>query len=90
MKAKIGQVTNEERDQIKAIFERKNGLEELFKTLKSPNDILYERLITDMGSTTTMFQMWWDNMANKYAWKPLDGGRWEIEFESCDIYLTID
>ena len=41
-----------------------------------------------MGQTSTKFQQWWDSMSQKYDWESTDGGNWEIDFETCDIYLV--
>lgn len=88
MKEKVGQVTIDEKNEILHLFERRNGLNELAKILTVDNPVLYERLIIDMGETSTKFQIWWDRMAEKYKWERVDGGNWEIDFETCDIYLV--
>ena len=63
---KVGQVTPEERNEIQTLFERRNGLNELAKILTSDNTELYEKLVKDMGDTTTKYQNWWNRMASKY------------------------
>ena len=63
MKQKIGQVTPEERNEIQQLFERRNGLNELAKILTPDNDALYQKLVADLGDTSTRFQQWWDRMA---------------------------
>lgn len=88
MKTKTGQVTPQERDEIQALFERRNGLNELARILTADNTELYERLIKDLGETGTKFQEWWDRMAKKYQWESADDGNWEIDFSTCDIYLV--
>ena len=88
MKKLIGQVTVEEKNEIQALFERRNGLNELAKILTVDNDELYEKLVKDIGETGTKFQNWWDRMAEKYQWERVDGCNWEINFETCDIYLV--
>lgn len=88
MKTKIGQVTIEEKNEILSLFERKNGLNELVKILPADNSELYERLVLDMGQTTTKFQQWWDTMSQKYNWESMAGSNWEIDFDTCDIYLV--
>ena len=87
MKKDIGSVTTEERDEIQALFERRNGLNELAKILTSENTELYERLIKDMGDTSTKLQNWWNQMGKKYQWESSDNGNWEIDFNDCKIYL---
>ena len=88
MKKQVGQVTFEEKNEIQKLFERRNGLNELAKILTSDNAELYEKLVLDMGQTSTQFQQWWDSMSQKYDWESTDGGNWEIDFETCDIYLV--
>lgn len=83
----IGKVTEAERDEIKRLFERRNGLVELLKTIQSPDHPLYERLVQDMGETATRFQKWWDERSRQYQWKGEAGGHWEIDFDTCEIYL---
>lgn len=84
----VGQVTIEERNEIQQLFERRNGLNELAKILTADNRELYEKLVKDMGETGTKFQSWWDRMGEKYQWESIDGGNWEINFDTCEIYLV--
>lgn len=88
MKQLVGQVTVEEKNEIQTLFERRNGLNELAKILTTENETLYEKLVKDMGETGAKFQGWWDSMAQKYQWESIEGGRWEIDFETCNIYLV--
>lgn len=89
MKKLVGKVTIEERDEIQSLFERRNGLTELAKILTVDNAELYEKLVKDMGETGTKFQQWWDSMAQKYNWEWNENGNWEINFETCEIFLII-
>ena len=61
----IGSVSEQERDEIRTLFERKNGLNELFKVLDAENEALYNKLVADMSVTATKFQSWWDEKAQK-------------------------
>ncbi|MBQ9666186.1 MAG: CXXX repeat peptide modification system protein [Bacteroidaceae bacterium] len=88
MKKLVGQVTPEEKDEIQTLFERRNGLNELAKILTADNADLYEKLVRDMGETGSKFQDWWDRMAEKYQWESAENGNWEINFDTCDIYLV--
>lgn len=88
MKKLIGQVTLEEKNEIQALFERRNGLNELAKILTPENDALYQKLVKDMGETGTKFQNWWDTMSQKYQWESTENGHWEINFDTCEIYLN--
>ena len=80
MKKLVGQVTPEEKNIIQSLFERRNGLNELAKILTADNAELYEKLVKDLGETSTKFQKWWDEMAAKYSWESCQGGNWEINF----------
>lgn len=88
MKKEVGRVTLEERDEIQSLFERRNGLNELAKILTTDNAELYERLVKDMGETSSKFQAWWNSMGEKYQWESADNGNWEIDFNDCAIYLV--
>lgn len=88
MKKLVGQVTLDEKNEIQKLFERRNGLNELAKILTADNAELYEKLIKDMGETGTKFQSWWDRMGRKYQWESVEGGNWEINFDTCEIYLV--
>ncbi|MBR4156930.1 MAG: CXXX repeat peptide modification system protein [Bacteroidales bacterium] len=88
MKKLIGKVTEEEKKEIQTLFERRNGLNELAKILTADNELLYEKLVKDIGETSLKFQGWWDRMAKQYNWERAENGNWEIDFESCDIYLV--
>lgn len=87
MKKLVGKVTEEEKNVILALFERRNGLTELAKVV-TKSDEIYERLIADMGATSTKFQQWWDDMSQKYQWESSDNGNWEIDFNTCEIFLN--
>ena len=84
----VGQVTPEERDEIQMLFERRNGLNELAKILTSDNAQLYEKLVKDMGETSTKFQGWWNRMSQKYQWESTEDGNWEINFDTCEVFLV--
>lgn len=86
----VGQVTPEERDEIQTLFERRNGLNELSQILTAENEALYEKLVKDLGETGAKFQNWWNRMGEKYNWESAEGGNWEINFETCEIYLVTE
>ena len=90
MKKKIGQVTGEEKNEVQALFERRNGLNELSQILTVENEALYEKLVKDLGETGAKFQNWWNRMGEKYNWESVEGGNWEINFETCEIYLVTE
>lgn len=84
----IGQVTEQEKNEIQQLFERRNGLNELAKILTADNAELYEKLVKDMGETGNKFQNWWSRMAEKYQWEGVENGNWEINFDTCEIFLV--
>lgn len=88
MKKEIGQVSEPEKNEIQTLFERRNGLEELAKILTADNTELYERVLKDLGETSARFQNWWNNMDAKYQWESAENGNWEIDFDTCKIYLV--
>lgn len=86
----VGQVTVEEKNEIQALFERRNGLNELSQILTVENEALYEKLVKDLGETGAKFQNWWNRMGEKYNWESVEGGNWEIDFNTCNIYLVTE
>ena len=84
----VGQVTPEEKNEIQALFERRNGLNELAKILTADNAELYDKLVKDLGETSTKFQNWWDRMVEKYQWESAENGNWEIKFDTNEIFLV--
>ena len=88
MKKLVGQVTPDEKNEIQTLFERRNGLNELAKILTADNSDLYEKLVKDLGETGSRFQNWWDTMAQKYKWESAQNGHWNINFETCEIFLV--
>lgn len=90
IKRLVGQVTEEERNEIQTLFERRNGLNELAKIVTADNNDLYERLVKDLGETGAKFQNWWDRMGQKYQWESAENSNWEINFETCEIFLVTE
>lgn len=94
LRKSIGKVSVKEKDEIQDLFERKNGLIELSKALSSfsdeelNNNNLYERIIKDLGGVTGKFQKWWDEKSVKYSWESKNGFKWEIDFNTCEIFLV--
>ena len=86
----VGQVTADEKNEIQTLFERRNGLNELAKIVTADNDELYEKLVKDLGETGTKFNSWWNRMGNKYQWESAENGNWEINFDTCEIYLVTE
>lgn len=84
----VGQVTPEEKDEIQRLYERRNGLNELAMILTPDKEELYEKLVKDMGETGARFQQWWNTTSQKYNWEMTENGNWEINFETCEIFLV--
>jgi CXXX repeat modification system protein len=87
----IGKVTEEEKDEIKYLFERKNGLTELFKIVnaeKPINEEMYNKIVKDIGEVSINFNNWWSTKQKHYNWEDIPGRKWEIDFDTCEIYLV--
>ena len=89
----VGRVSPDERDQIKALHERKSALVELTRSLASgdseisQSNLFYEKLVTDMARTHSQFQQWWDEKGRHYGWIGQPGCCWEIDFLTCEVFL---
>jgi CXXX repeat modification system protein len=84
----ISKVSETEKEEIRLLFERKNALTELFQTVDPSNEELYNKIVADMGKTSTQFQSWWDEKAQQYEWESEPGYKWEIDFNDRIIYLV--
>lgn len=87
-KKKVGDVTAEERDEIRKLFRRHSGLADLAKIVTADNVELYEKVVNDLGDTNTKFQDWWNKKGEKYNWESAENGRWQIDFDTCEIFLV--
>lgn len=87
-KKKVGIVTEEERDEIQKLFRRHSGLTDLAKIVTAENVELYEKVVNDLGETNTKFQDWWNKKGEKYNWESAENGRWQINFDTCEIFLV--
>ena len=87
-KKKVGIVTEEERDKIQKLFRRHSGLADLAKIVTADNVELYEKVVNDLGDTNSKFQDWWNKKGEKYNWESAENGRWQINFDTCEIFLV--
>lgn len=89
----VGRVSSDERDEIQRLFERRSALIELSQALgpdgkfAMSNDLLYEKIVADLGRTISQTNQWWERKAKLYDWESRKGWHWKIDFESCDIIL---
>ena len=91
VRKRVGEVTAQERDEIRALFERKNALLELFRGLSESNTLnntIYEKIVADLGKATTRFTDWWSAKSTQYHWENVSGWQWQIDFDDCSIYLV--
>ncbi len=91
VKEKVGIVTKEEKNEILRLYERKIALTELLMTLTIPTldeekNYLYKKIIGDMGRTKLLFDSWWGKNAKKYNWKFHEGGKWNIDFKTNEVF----
>lgn len=84
----VGLVTVEERDEIQKLYKRHSGLADLAKIVSVDNAELYEKVVGDLGETDARFQDWWNQKGEKYNWESAENGRWQINFETCEIFLV--
>ena len=82
-----GRVTIEERDEIQRLHMRKVALTELFGAVSPQKSDLYERVVEDMGRTMIAYEGWFSARAKQYDWKSIPGGKWRIDFTTCEVFL---
>ncbi len=90
----VGTVTEEEKNEMMVLFERKLGIEELAFTMESDllsndkKECMQDKMISELGKVKLNMQAWWDKMYKKYKWKSIDGCKWNIDFQTCEIHIT--
>lgn len=95
LKVKVGTVTEQEKNEIMQLYERKNALKELYITLSSPyvtdeeRKLLKESLIEDLTKTHSRFESWWRTSQEKYNWKTDENGHFVISFDTREIFLEM-
>lgn len=83
---KVGQVTTEERDEIRNMYEKINALRNLQLIVEKEN--LKKTLKNDIENVQKEFDEWWGKKAEKYQWESKNDASWVIDFNSNDIFLT--
>lgn len=89
----VGYVTEIEKKEIMALYERKNALEELLLMLNNnkldeiDNEDLYERVSKDIEITKMSYNQWWRDMSSKYKWKSIANKKWSIDFNTNEIAI---
>lgn len=98
MKNKIvGTITEEEKNYIERLFERKRGLSELLYSITDNNllnselkDTTYQKLVEDMGKTQNLYEKWWNDIQVKYQWEGVEGGSYQIDFLTNNVLLIFN
>jgi CXXX repeat modification system protein len=87
-----GKVSDEERDEIQKLFARKTALGEVVQAMSrmDPKQIeaMYEKVIADLGETSLKFHRWWEETAKRHGWPAIEGAKWNINFETCEVVLV--
>lgn len=85
MKKIIGQVTHEETETIRTMFEIRIALENL---LLMDNKEVENRVLKDLNQISEKMQAWWDEMGKKYQWPGEESAQWVIDFTTGEINLS--
>ena len=70
-------LTEDERDEIEALYEKRIALENLARSMDPNNDAIYEKLFAEYQKTLTAFRTWWQEKSTQYQWR---GENWRIDF----------
>lgn len=83
----VGKVTDQEKEELKELFERKVALENL--KILNLDELLSIRINKDLEKNQFLMQEWWQNYATKYNWKGKGSDKhWELSFSSGEILLV--
>lgn len=80
---------NDKKELIK-IYERISSLEELIIDVsKEKEEGLYSQIYNDLEKSNASINEWWTNIAHKYNLKFDEKGKWELNFETNEVFLII-
>lgn len=91
-RTRIGQVSDDERDEIRRLHERRTGLYELLLTVDSPDlspeeqEALRTSIDEDLVRTNARFEGWWQRAGGKYNLEGAGHGRWMLNFETNELW----
>jgi len=87
----LGEVSTEECEQIRSIFDRRMGLQALVRALADMpdrlSDDLYERVVQDYASVDRQMRRWWEETRKTHGWDSPAGASWSIDFNSRVVSL---
>ncbi len=90
----LGSVTEEEKQTIERLYERKNALGELMQTMSSPmfsdeqRNKVYDWIVADLGKTNSEYNKWWSDMGLKYNWKIPCGEKLFVDFNTNGVFVN--
>ena len=92
----VGRVTPEQRDEIRALFERWDSQKRRFQFFfpKENRDLsreiqdIYDDMVISMEYMLLAIAQWWDDRGAEYQWEGRESGRWEINFDTCEVFLN--
>lgn len=91
---KVGAVSDEEKDDILKLYERKLALNELVLTLENQwvtrelRNKIHNKISTDIIKVNMLSERWWNKKAMEYNWKSHKNGKWTIDFKTNEIFLV--
>ena len=92
-RTKIADVTDDERNEIRRVYERRTALTELLLTLDSPDlsssdrEALQTSIEEDLARTQDRFEGWWLAVGAKYRLERADHCTWMIDFDTKELWL---
>lgn len=82
----VYKITEEEKINIKKLFNRRNSLYELMNSAKE-NQTLYEKLNKDFSESNKLFHQWFIDFENKYNAIGTPDHFWDVDFDNNQVLL---
>jgi len=90
----LGILEEDERKELEGIYYKRVALENMILVLQergnmeeSGSESLYHKLVHDMSETLKKMGEWWDKTSQHYGWEYRKENKWEVKFESGEVYL---
>jgi len=85
MRKVVGMITEQEKVEIRNLYNHKTGLEELIPILDKNSDT-YRKAVSDLKGTIQEYTSWWRTYAEKYHWEK-GKKEWTVIFKTNEIVI---
>lgn len=84
----VGQVTEEEKNNMIDICEKKVALDNLERITAKDKQSLIEDIKKERNIANIQYDTWWDNIRENYDFEGDEKGYWQLDFRTGEVLLV--